>query len=297
MPITAFHDTLDDETRDGWPPDATPVFGPALASYLDLTREPRPAKTREYVRPSDALSCARKLSYIYGGYPTEDVEPSGLWNFTLGDKIHELAQAAAFAAFPDAVCEVDLNDTVTVDGVDIPVNCFVDVHVPSLSLVSDFKSVGGFAYKMMIGERGRPEGPKREHLIQAGIGAMLLDAENVSVTYFAKEALSVAIAARKGFTELERFTAEWTVPLADIRDEVEAELARMWAINRLYHEDGLLAARKVPGVPGEITDPERGAWVQRDTDDRVVSTGNYWGCAYCPFQMVCAEHGPGRVKE
>ena len=63
---------------------------------------------------------------------------------------------------------------------------YVDLVIPSLSLATDFKSVGGFSYKMAVGDRGAPEGPKREHLIQAGIGALLTGMENVSVLYLAR---------------------------------------------------------------------------------------------------------------
>jgi len=79
---------------------------------------------------------------------------------------------------------------------------------------------------------------------------------------------------------------------------VEAELVRMWRVNRLWHEEGLLAARRVPGVPVEISNPKTGGWAQKeevDGKERLVASGEFWGCSYCAWQKECIEAGPGRV--
>lgn len=303
---------------EGWAPDPEPIFGPLLVESLKMAKGQRQDKERRYVRPSDAGKCARALSYIAAGAPSEPMDPSGWWVTSLGTFIHELVGPAVSDFFgPENVTleheigtplyDADGNRIgvepfcVEVRGEAVPVVSYIDlwVHSPKLSLVTDFKSMGGFAYKLAVGERGAPEGPKRDHLIQSGIGALIVGAEQVSVTYFAKEAISKAVAERKGFDDYRRFTAEWTVPLDEIRTEVEDELLRQAAINRLWHEEQTLAKRLIPGVPAEITDPAKGGWEQYGTTDAgepyLINTGTTWNCGYCPWQTLCAEHGPGRV--
>lgn len=308
MPINSFHDALPTNpgSRDGWRPDDTSVLGSAFAGWLAANSRPRTTGERSYVRPSDALSCARRVSYVAAGREGTPMEPSGLWVTTLGTNIHEMLGAAVRDAYPDAELETAFDGPVDVDGTEIHVKSYVDLVIPSLSLATDFKSVGGFAYKMAVGDRGAPEGPKREHLIQAGIGALLTGMENVSVLYLARDAISVAVAKRKGFDEIRRFAAEWTVPLESIRADVVAELNRLWGITRLWNDERTLAARKVPGVPSVIDAPRDGSWAVRELVDNpegsgepvsiITATGNYWGCGYCPFQQDCITDGAGRVR-
>lgn len=303
---------------EGWAPDPTPIFGPLLVESLKLAKGARVDKERRYIRPSDALKCSRALSYIAAGAPSAPMDPSGWWVTSLGTFIHELVGPAVADFFgPEHVTVEHQIGTplynedgerigvepfyIDVRGESVPIVSYLDlwVHSPKLSLVTDFKSVGGYKYKLAVGERGAPEGPSRDHLIQSGIGALVVGAEMVSVTYFAKEAISKAIADRKGFDDWRRFTAEWTVPLNEIRTEVEDELLRMAAVNRLWHEEQTLAKRMIPGLPAEITDPGRGAWEHYGTTETgeqfLVNSGTAWNCSYCPWQALCAEHGPGRV--
>ena len=321
MPILNDHSDLpaaSNRDAEGWAPDPEPIFGPLLIESLRLTKGQRLDKERHYVRPSDSLKCSRALSYIAAGAPSEPMDPSGWWVTSLGTFIHELVGPAVEDFFgPEHVTvEHEIGDpiyddegnragvrphVVEVRGVSVPIVSYIDlwVHSPKLSLVTDFKSKGGYAYKLAVGERGAPEGPSRSELIQSGIGALIVGAENVSVTYFAKEAISKAVANRKGFDDWRRFTAEWTVPLDEIRTEVEDELLRMAAINRMWHEEQTLAKRVIPGLPAEIADPTKGSWEQYGTTENgesyLVNTGSAWNCSYCPWQTLCAEHGPGRV--
>jgi len=304
MPITSFHDDLPSKRPgpEGLKHDGNSVFGTTLVDWLAATNEPREPKEREYIRPSDALSCARKVSYVANGTAGTEMEPSGMWNVTLGNNIHQMMGEATRAAYPDAQVEVQFDTTISIGDVDVPVVSYVDAFIPSLGLVTDFKSIGGFGYKMAIGERGTPQGAKPEHLIQAGIGALLCGASKVSVTYISKEAISIAVANRKGFSETERFCAEWTVDLDDIRPQVEAEILRLWGINRLWHDEHTLASRKVPGIPVEISAPRDGSYVQKEIDPNtgieiVLATGSYWGCNYCSYQQVCISDGGGRVTK
>lgn len=340
----------------GWQPDEETIFGPLLIKAFMEMEGVRPDKERHYVSPSNALSCARQLSYRAAGTPGKPMEPSGWWVTSLGKFVHRVLEDALLDEFgpegctPEAMigtkvpllddehapqceqcqrqmvadiaewyCEFHPDEsapmkyrvepeiltlTVMVDGeptqVDVPIIGYGDIwiHTDEISKVTDYKTVGGYGYKMAIGERGEAEGPKRDALFQAAIGARFFGARDVSVVNLARDALSVAIAQRKGFDEWRRFISEWTVPLESIVEEVEAELVRMWRVNRLWHEEGLLAARRVPGVPVEISNPKTGGWAQKeevDGKERLVASGEFWGCSYCAWQDSCIAAGPGRV--
>ena len=191
-----------------------------------------------------------------------------------------------------------------VRGEPVPIVSYTDfhIHTPELNAVGDFKTVGGYKYKLAVGERGAAEGPSRSALIQAGIGALVRGADKVMVVNFARDAISVAVAQRKGMSEMQRFVAEWTVDLDEIRTEVEDEMLRMARINRLWHDEGLVAARRIPGIPVEISSPGNGGWhhteqveVDGEMVERVIAAGNAWNCGYCDHQRLCIELGPGRV--
>lgn len=302
----------------GWAPDDGSLFGPILIERLKTLKGEREAKKRHYIRPSDALDCARKVGYIAAGIEGAPMDAPGWWVTSLGTIIHELLDPAIVDHFGEHASTEHMIGTpildddgnrvgiephvVEVRGVEVSVVSFIDLwlhHPAHPSTAWDYKSVGGYAYKLAVGERNEPEGPKRSALIQAGIGALLVDAERVGVLNLARDAISVDTARRKGFDEYRRFLAEWTVALDDIRDEVEAEILRLWKINRLVHDDGFLPIRKVPGLGGEITDPRNGAWqvwATENDEPRLVATGNYWGCDYCSHRDVCIADGPGRVE-
>lgn len=311
MPIQADLSDLPAATSedDGWRPDDTPIFGPIVIEALSADG-PRPAKQREYVSASNALKCARALSFSAAGLAEDEggMDPSGWWMTSSGSAMHQVWQDAIVDHFGVENVDVEMRiGTVTDDkiepfivnvrDVDVPVISYADVfvHSPELSLVTDLKFVGGYKYKLAVGERGVPQGPDRSALIQSAISALILGAENVSVTYIAKDGISVNVARRKGFDEWRRFTAEWTVPLDEIRTEVEDEILRLWNINRLVHDQGLLAKRMIPGVPVEIANPKNGAWQQTE-GDTLLATGNFWGCGYCSWQQSCINYGPGRVE-
>lgn len=321
MPIKKDHSELPAPARasgSGWKPNSDPLWGPILVDHLKTLSPPREPKQREYVSPSNALKCARDLSYRSAGVEGSPMDPSGWWVTSFGTLVHGVLEEAAKLHYgPEHVTMEERIGSVQEDGSvlpeivqvrdhAIPVIGYIDyrIHSPELSLAGDFKTVGGFAYKLAVGERGQAQGPKREHLIQAGIGALVRGSDMVGVTYLAKDAISMQVARSKGFDEWQRFISEWHVPLDEIRTEVEDELIRMWQINRLVHEDGQLAARKIPGIPAEIASPKDGGWQKFDRYETpegevrevLVDSGSSWMCAYCSVQANCIADGPGRVE-
>lgn len=283
-----------DTRADGNPPDASPRFVQILVegwAELDGGEKPR-AHLDTRFRHSDAGKCARAIGYAALDLPSSDpMDLSGRWNVGLGTIIHEAWQTQLARRFPDAEIEPKIRTDAGSGHVDAV------VRENGRTTVVELKSIGGFAFKMAVGERGAAEGPKFEHVVQAALNGYAVDADEVVVAYLSKEAISVNNAKRKGFDEIGRFSAEWTFARDVYAPIAEAEISRVSGILALL-DDGKLPARKFPAellpAGAEIVDPKSGRWeVRRDGD--VVDVGTWWACGYCRFQTLCASTESGRI--
>lgn len=161
----------------------------------------------------------------------------------------------------------------------------------------EHKNVGGFAFKMAVGERGDAQGPKWAHLVQAALNAKAQDADLVVITYMTWEAISVNIAQRKGFDEAGRVCAQWTYTREEWEPLADAEIARVSKILARLDE-GVLPGRSFPDpelpVGNVVTHPPSGGWEHKAADGTLIDTGTFWACGYCRWQTVCSETKPGR---
>lgn len=178
--------------------------------------------------------------------------------------------------------------------------------VPAQKVISfELKTIGGFGFKMAVGERGAAQGPKWEHQVQSALNAKAVDADESVIGYLSKEAISVAAAKRKGFSELGRMVAEWTMTREQYLPMAEAEEARVAGILDLL-DAGTLPARKIPSpeLPSGavIVDPKTGRWevraasVNDNTEFDLVDTGTFWACGYCRYQTLCIDMPSGRCS-
>lgn len=163
----------------------------------------------------------------------------------------------------------------------------------------ELKTVGGYGFKAAVGKirKSTPaEGPKLEHVLQAGLNARALGADQAVVGYLAKECISVNVGA--GMEALDRFAAEWTFTRDEFDPLVDAEIARLQGILDLVDE-GSLPARKFPAglIPAraEIVDPIKGRWEEKDAAGGLVDTGTFWACGYCDYRTTCAATKRGRI--
>lgn len=290
----------------GWATDGPPRFAHLLA--LSWHAEDREAGDRPHAivgtrfRHSDAGACARRIAYKAAHIEaTDEIDLCGTWNTRLGTLIHDLWQAELQRTYPDA--QIEVTSQVMEDGSG-SMDALVRVS-PSAwpggagdRLVSiELKTVGGYAMKAAIGKirRGTPaEGPKSEHVIQGALNAMAHRADELVIAYLAKETLS------KGYSEVpdaERFCAEWTLTREQYEPIAQLEIERIEGILNLL-DTGLLASRKVPGIPGEIVDPATSRWEVKDSEGMILDTGSAWGgqmCLYCSHLGLCDQLPSGRV--
>jgi hypothetical protein len=296
---------------DAWLPDTDPVFKQPLTDWLYAQREEREPKSREYIRPSDVLKCARALSYSTAGVESPPPAPASLIAFAIGDAVEAMLEGAVRAAFTneegDLVgieFQIDMEGELTIPTKDGDVEVSISGRADAVTDedVLDWKSVGSYPWKMMRGARGNPEGPKLGAVLQTAMGALWLKRDKVRVVYLAKEALSVTEAKKLGLDadSIDRVYGEYSAPLEPLLEELHAEMYRMWRVVRLVHDHGTAAARKIPGVPGPVHDPMTGTWFRKAVNDDgdlvIVDQGSTWHCDYCDFRGRCIEDGPITIR-
>jgi hypothetical protein len=278
---------------EGWHPDPEPRFAGLLAEKWQADNEAEAAahvSSGALFKASDAGKCARAISYRAAKVPESNpMELTGHHNVTIGRWLHDVWEAAVLERYPDATFEVEhwfLDDRgiVRIDLV---------IEIDGVRIAYEMKSINGYGFKSAIGKirRGTPaEGPRTGAILQGAIGGLMVDADEVVVGNLAKETISY-----DGMAELDRFAAEWTLTREQYEPLARKELERIEGILDLF-ADGEMAARKIPGVPGVITDPGTGTWQVQDSDGMVLDTGSTWECRYCPWVDLCERTPRGRVK-
>lgn len=309
MPITRNLDDLptpgSSGQASGWAPDTSPRWAQLLAEKWKRENEAESAahvSSGKRFRASDGGKCARAISYRAAGIePSDPMDITGHWNVRLGRMLHDAWQEALTEAHPDAATievavDFEPDGTVRIDAVIELEKGKPDDPTEPMVVAYELKSIGGFGFKAAVGKarRGSPaEGPKSEHVLQASLGGLAVNADEVVIGYLAKECIS----ASYGMADLDRFVAEWTLTREQFEPLARKELERVDGILTLV-DTGLLASRKVPGIPGEIVDPSTSRWEVRDAEGMIHDTGSAWNgsfCSYCNYVSLCVQTPSGRV--
>lgn len=275
----------------GVPPDEGIRFADALIQKWMEEDEPKPTAADTRMRFSDAGKCARLLSFKAAGIPASNpMDAAGHHATGLGTILHDKWEAALQARYPDAEVEV----TGVLTDVDSSGDADILVRVDGRLILLDMKTTGGYGFKMMVGERGVAEGPRRASLYQLALNARAHDVDEAVICLMATEAISKNAAAKKGFSELGRFLAEWTYQREELEPLADREVRRQNEILRLLDEEKKLAPRHIPDempMKSRIVDPQKGRWELRD-GQKIIDTGSTWMCGYCSHQTICASVGP-----
>lgn len=306
---------------EGCPPDAEPRFAHLLAErWAEQDREegdrPRARKGARF-RHSDAGGCSRALAYAALDVPASNpMDLSGTFTVRLGTMVHDAWQRVIEDLFPGAEVEMKVGSGERAGHIDAVVTIpeggepiedltiiadgettLIPASTPDKVIAIEGKTVGGFAYKLAVGERGAPQGPKHAHIVQAALNASEVSADEAVVVYWSKDSISVQAAERKRIGELARFCAEWTFTREQYEPIAQQELERIDAILALVDE-GSLPGRRYPdpALPQRhvIVDPKTGRWEERN-GDTLVDTGTWWACGYCRWQGTCAQTPAGRA--
>ncbi|HEV2928433.1 MAG TPA: hypothetical protein VGW74_07060 [Propionibacteriaceae bacterium] len=285
--------------EDGMAPDPEPTF---LAPYFDhlLAQNEAEGKRPHAVegtrfRHSMAGNCSRAVAYyVLGVEESNPMDLPGVFVTGTGTQRHDEIQAVLVREVDGLTVEVPCR----VEGFDGSGNADGLHVVDGKRICWEHKNVGGFVFKMAIGERSAPQGPKHDHIVQAGLNALALDADTVVITYLAWEAVSVQAAARKRIAVPSRIAAQWTIEREVWEPLAHAEVRRIKAILAMV-DDGTLPARKIPDpeLPkgAVIVDPSSARWEQHNADGEVIDTGTTWNCFYCRWQSMCPNTPAGRA--
>lgn len=289
----------------GWLPDKAPRWAHLLAVKWQADSEAERAAhvpSGALFKASDAGKCSRALAYRAAKVPESDpMDLTGHWNTTIGRWIHDEWQQA-MEADPDVHASFEVEHRFLDGRGIVRIDALIETEKASpvdptrpWTIAYEGKSINGYGFKSAIGKirRGTPaEGPRTGAVLQGAIGGLCADADEVVVGNWAKETLSGST-----YTEVDtlaRFVAEWSIDRETYEPLARKELERVEGILDLL-ATGLLASRKIPGVPGEIVDPTMGRWEKRDGDGRVLDTGTTFWCAYCDYRSLCVQTPSGRV--
>lgn len=256
---------------------AEPLLAAALADDLVNNRAAagdRPTADRTLLRGSDAYRCARQIAF--GALKVPRVVPystDGLMAFDAGQHHHTRLQGILASKF-DAQLEVAVS--YREQGIDVSGHADAAYLWAGKQRVVEIKSMKAFPFLKSAGGTdnfGRtvtPEGPKIDHVVQAGIygHAPQIRADTLHLVYINKEDGRIA---------------EWLLDMGDpfgpdgtkIVELVVDELDRLTRIAEDI-SNGLLPWRTIPGH-GVVKDPPAA-----DTKSQP------WNCRYCSWQPLCA---------
>lgn len=262
--------------------DSGPAYS-ALGTYLASLREDRPTADGTLLRGSMALTCARKCAFeALGVEPAIPLTTGNMVVFDVGQSYHDRIQAA-LAEHLGAQLEVVGSHAPTVD-----VSCHADAvyHTEKLGAVAvEIKSMKSVAWQYVT--NGNPyedlgAGPKRDHLVQAGIAALApqINAEWVHLIYINKDTGEVAEWVINIHTPL----AYLADPAPTVAELTRAELKRLNDIHMLLLT-GTLPARDIPGYG-----------VVEHQPPSPNSKNAPWNCRYCGFQPQCAGLTPQETR-
>jgi hypothetical protein len=257
------------------------IVADALDEYLRTPRERRERPAGQVggrFNVSGALAChrARCLDAL-GTEPSNPPPPQTLVAFSIGATYHTLVQLALAHHFGE-----DFEPEVRVDfRPDLDLTGYADGVIRSTLTVVEIKTMAPYAFGLAVeGDKRRgyatgPDGPKLEHLVQAGLYAQGLALGQVLLVYIDKGSGR---------------TAEWLVRLGDVlstgqtlRLEVASELAEIAELCDLL-DRGKLPERYVPGF-GPVG-------VLPATDSR----DGPWQCRLCRHYDTCSAIGPVAVN-
>lgn len=252
----------------------TILFDHLEAERKAKERAPSLLPDKLHANASSAGACARQVAFrVAGTEASNPITGDALFNFYLGDAIHDKIQTALLAKIPDAQKEVNgvIEDFITVRA---------DLLYPAedgLMVCTEIKSVSDFAFKLITGKKlksngqwnkkdQQAEGPKRENILQVGISARALGASYIGIVY-----------ARKTAAKDEPIIAEYRFRINELDGKIDEEIKRLKTIVQ-YVENGLLPPREFEGVELENVEKIK------------------WPCAYCSFLDKCSKLGAGVVQ-
>jgi len=213
---------------------------------------------------SESGKCARAVWYRTQQMPPSDPHPlTTLLSFTIGSHLHLAVQAALADLYPDTQLEVawTLGQ--------------VSGHADALyggprghQIVAEIKTAGPFAWKYM-------SSPKREHVLQASVNALALEAISIHIIY-------LNIAAKSGDDPIREFLLSIHIIYLNIAAKSGDDPIRefLLPVDRATALEEFNRLARIAAAP-ELVEPEyEGRVVHPDYDK--------FPCGWCGWRARCA---------
>ena len=249
--------------------------GPAQNVLERYIRHPanKPTADGSFLRISNITTCARKQVFDGMGVPRIEAGPNAVNGFVakeIGNTMHQHVQAAFEEYVPNFESEVEVSipDCLTSGHADGVYNASHDNPSRREETVLEIKTMRNYGFR-----KARSEGPKEEHLFQAGAYALGLGVTKIHLVYICTDATP----GRWKDTARAGDMVEW---LYDIHEPFDESGTSINVATTYFLEDHARMAKSYL-ASGVIPEGLRSYW----------ETEIPWECNYCPYYDICEQHG------
>ena len=255
---------------------------------------PKPTAFDTPFRVSDAGACIRKRTFAaHGARESDEFSSHTYMAFEIGNAIHESIQDAldcdgnGWHFESEVPIDLPAATSKVANGLEwFGLSGHCDGIITNIEdntrWILEIKTVSGYAAKLSWPYPGRDEGPKREHVAQAGLYAIGAEADGIIIVYVAKES-DYRVKIKAGDM------MQWQYGLHEVVSDPQYghtvydiaidELRHFQYASRWYHK-GQLAPALVPRDNGELM-------LVEDRPEYQQKGAVPWNCAYCNYNTVC----------
>lgn len=254
---------------------------------------PKPTAFGTPFRVSDSGACIRKRTFsAFGARESDEFSSQTYMAFEIGNAIHKSIQDALEcdgngwyfeSEVPIDLTEVSKKVGHGVEEFGLSGHCdgIITNIEQNTRTILEIKTVSGYAAKLAWPYPGRDEGPKREHVSQATLYALGVEAESILLVYVAKES-DYRVGVKAGDM------MQWEFGLHETTDYwggqtpydlAMQELRHFQYAGRYYAKDQIAPAF-VPRDNGELV-------LVHDRPEYQQKGAVPWNCAYCNYNTTC----------
>ena len=254
---------------------------------------PKPTAFNTPHRVSSSGKCIRARTLeAHGAMESDEFSSQTYMAFEIGNAVHKSIQDALDcdgngwyfeAEVPIDLTEVSKKVGHGIEEFGLSGHCdgIITQNGSGIKTIVEIKTVSGYAAKLAWPYPGNDAGPKREHVAQATLYALGVEAESIMLVYVAKEG-----DYRSGIKAGD--IMQWDFHLHETTDYWNGQTPYDIAMNELRHfqyanryfSKGQVAPALVPNDDGELK-------LIIDRPEYMQKGGKPWNCSYCNYNTMC----------
>ena len=254
---------------------------------------PKPTAFNTPFRVSDSGACIRKRTLsAFDAMESDEFSSQTYMAFEIGNAVHKSIQDAldcdgngwyfeAERRSSDLEVSKKVGHGIEEFGLSGHCDGIITQNGSGIQTIVEIKTVSGYAAKLAWPYPGNDAGPKREHVAQATLYALGVEAESIMIVYVAKEG-----DYRSGIKAGD--IMQWDFHLHETTDYWNGQTPYDIAMNELRHfqyasryfSKGQVAPTLVPNDDGELK-------LIIDRPEYMQKGGKPWNCAYCNYNTMC----------